>query len=118
MGKNISVDGRVVWDPALRVAQLFQAQLAAVEEVLGVASGVDEPIDDEIEIDWPVFEAFVRHLLETLATTGHPVMHLLLEGLAETCVGVHHAATDSRIDAPTAVDDLVDRAIKLPFRPS
>lgn len=118
MGKNVRVDGEIVWDPALRVAQLFQAEVAAAEEVLKVASGVDEPVDDEIEIDLPVFEVFVRRLLETLAASGHPVLRLLLEGLTETCVAVHHAATGTRNDAPAAVDALVDRAVRLPLRPS
>ena len=118
MGKNVTVDGEIVCDPALRVAQLFQAQVAALVEVTGVPSGVDEPVDDMIEIDLPIFDAFVRHPLDMLVRTRHPISQLLLSGTVETCVAVHYAATQTRIDASPHVEALVDRATRRVHRPS
>ncbi|WP_223634888.1 DUF6086 family protein [Corallococcus sp. EGB] len=56
----------VVWNPSLRMARLFVSQVRALEEAVGIESGVGEIVSDEVEIDPVLLGAFVLALVKQL----------------------------------------------------
>ena len=83
MSVMFSVDGTSVWWPASEVGRLFKRQADAVAASLGIPSGLGDLFADEVVIDLPVFEEFVRQLADQY-TTPYYVVKTLIEGVFVT----------------------------------
>lgn len=81
MSYPFTVDGRTVWDPALRVGRLYVAICASVAEVLEVQPGLKPGADGTCAIDVASFHGFVESLRESQASTRHPVYGSMMKGL-------------------------------------
>jgi hypothetical protein len=73
-----------VWNPSNTPGRLFKDQAEAVADALGLSSGLGELIEDEIVIDLPVFEEFLRKLVEQYDHRGHFIIMSLTAGVLGT----------------------------------
>jgi Family of unknown function (DUF6086) len=64
----------LLWDPSPRVAKMFLAEVRAVEEAVGVQSGIGDLIADEVAVDSSVLCAFVSTIGQTLDTDTSSVV--------------------------------------------
>jgi len=83
MSVRFSVNGASVWWPASAVARLFKAQAEAAAMALDIPSGLGELFADEVVIDLPVFEEFVKKLVQQY-NTPYYVVHSLTAGVFGT----------------------------------
>lgn len=60
----ISSSGSDLWNPAQRKGRLFLANVRALEEFIGLPSGVSDVYSDEIEVDTIALEAFIRQAID------------------------------------------------------
>lgn len=81
MSCYFDIDGKGVWFPANRVANLFIAQTRATADVFRLDSGVDENIDDMCSIDGATFTAFVTTLLAEYERTNNTTLRRLTGGV-------------------------------------
>jgi hypothetical protein len=73
-----------VWNPSNAPGRLFKDQAEAVAKALGTTSGLGELIEDEIVIDLPVFEEFLRKLVEQYDHRSHFIVMSLIAGVLGT----------------------------------
>jgi hypothetical protein len=73
-----------VWNPSNTPGRLFKGQTEVVAEALGLTSGLGELIEDEIVIDLPVLEEFLRKLVEQYDHRGHFIVMSLIAGVLGT----------------------------------
>ncbi|CRK58254.1 hypothetical protein [Alloactinosynnema sp. L-07] len=81
MSYTFEVGRETVWDPALRIGQLYLSLADAAGERFGVPSGLTPRADGTCAVDVPVFRRFVEAMIEVHASTRHPVMHGLFRGV-------------------------------------
>jgi hypothetical protein len=72
------VQGRTVWNPALRVADIYVAYVRCLEEIYGKPSGLGPIISDTVAIDVDVFLAFVQQLMAAFSSSNHVILELEL----------------------------------------
>jgi hypothetical protein len=78
------VDETTVWNPSNTVARLFQGQTEAAAETLRIASGVGPIIEDECQIDLPVFEEYLSAVVQKFHDSTHPILKSMLTALIAT----------------------------------
>lgn len=88
MGVIFEHDGNSVWEPSRRVGFLFVRQVRAIEEVLEIASGVGDIIDDECRIDAAALKQFVLELDRELGYGFNETMRSLLAGCLAVAAGL------------------------------
>jgi hypothetical protein len=74
-----SADGASVWFPGNRTGRLFKGVAEAVAAAFDVPSGLGEIVADEVVIDVPVLERFLKRLAEQYDDRG-PVIASSLTG--------------------------------------
>jgi hypothetical protein len=72
------VRGHTVWNPALRVAEIYVAYVRCLEEIYGKPSGLGPIISDTVEIEADVFLEFIRHLMTAMTSSNHMILELEL----------------------------------------
>ncbi|NYH42524.1 hypothetical protein HNR22_002251 [Micromonospora jinlongensis] len=70
-----------VWDPALRVGQVYLGQAQSVAEVVGTASGLTPLRNGSCDLDPTTFTTFVDRLLQFYNEGRHPTLSQLLRGV-------------------------------------
>ena len=75
------VGGTTVWSPSNTIARLFKGQAEAVAAAFQVVSGLGDIIDDECQIDLPLFEKFVAEAVGQYGDATHPVLRSLTESV-------------------------------------
>ncbi|MFG1871052.1 DUF6086 family protein [Micromonospora arborensis] len=70
-----------VWDPALRVGQVYLGQVRSVAEVMEVASGLTPLRNGSCDLDPATFATFVDHLVKFYNAGRHPTLSHLLRGV-------------------------------------
>jgi hypothetical protein len=70
------VRGHTVWNPSLRVAEIYVAYVRCLEEIYAKSSGLGPVISDTVEIEVDVFLEFVRQLMA--ASSNHMILELEL----------------------------------------
>jgi hypothetical protein len=88
MSYNVQVDGRTIWDPALRIGQMYLGLVAGASAAIQTPSGLVPDIDDTCEIDIKIFEVFVERLRDWYFSTHHPVQHQLMRGVLQASLVV------------------------------
>jgi hypothetical protein len=73
--------GESVWDPALRVGQLYLGQAELVAELTEVPSGLTPLRDGTCDLAPGVFAAFVEHVWRYYNKGRHPANAHLLHGV-------------------------------------
>jgi hypothetical protein len=84
-----------VWNPPTGIGMLYLAMADDLAAIAGGPTGLSAVVSDEITIDVPVFQAFVRSLL-----SGHPLFREMARGF----VAISLAMLD-RAGATVAYDD-------------
>ncbi|MEU8182617.1 DUF6086 family protein [Micromonospora sp. NPDC049044] len=70
-----------VWDPALRVGEVYLGQARSVAEVVGAPSGLTPLRNGSCDLDPATFATFVDHLLRFYNGGRHPTLSQLLRGV-------------------------------------
>jgi Family of unknown function (DUF6086) len=83
MSVRFAVNGASVWWPASAVARLFKAQAEVAAAALDIPTGLGEVFADEVVIDLPVFEEFVKKLARQY-NAPYYVVHSLATGVFGT----------------------------------
>ena len=104
-------DGLTLWNPALRVGQVFHAYVRAVEKAIEADSGMsEEGISDEVAVDSGALQAFVLSLSEQIKTSNHTVLILELEPVLLICAALLLRSEGSSAVVPA---DVKERATAL-----
>jgi hypothetical protein len=77
-------DGATVWNPSNTVARLFKGQAEAAASAFHIPSGLSAIIEDEVEIDVPLFGKFLKGLVEEYDRTTHYILKSLTSGVIGT----------------------------------
>ncbi|WP_329584365.1 DUF6086 family protein [Kitasatospora sp. NBC_01250] len=77
MSCTFQIQDNVLWSPAIRIGHLFKGQAEAAATAFRLTSGLDDIIEDECEIDLPIFEKFVTEMLREYSSATHPVLRAL-----------------------------------------
>ncbi len=87
MSLSFQIDGKTVWDPALRVGRAFVGNAEALGDVQGVSPGLSAPGGDPVIIDATQNKVFIEALAKVL-TASHPHgIHVrLVEPVHALCV--------------------------------
>ena len=88
MSQYFQAGGRILWNPATAVSQIF---LDAVESFTGVSghpSRVGPMLADECEIDLRTFAAFTDSLISQYARSNHLVLQSLTQGFLATAMAL------------------------------
>jgi len=89
MGMQVYSNNRELWAPSLQIGTLFLSQIRALEPVVGLASGIESPLADMLEIDASTFETFIQRLLHLLETTNNGPLFALAAGCTEVALVLH-----------------------------
>ncbi|MGC4896851.1 DUF6086 family protein [Micromonospora sp. DT31] len=73
--------GTPLWDPALRVGEVYLGQAHSVADVLGVPSGLTPLRNGTCDLDPETFAAFVEHLLRFHNKGRHQSLSRMLHGV-------------------------------------
>jgi Family of unknown function (DUF6086) len=84
MSCTFDVGDTVLWSPSNTVARLFHGQAQAVAAAFAVPCGLGPIIEDECEIDLPVFERFVAEITKQYDRATHPILRSLTVGFIGT----------------------------------
>lgn len=109
MGYIVEVDGRSVWEPSRRVAELFLSQIRGLESVFEVPSGVSSPVADEIAVDAAELRTFLVTVLELLARSGSRPLETLVAGPLQLCIELHEKSAGTAFVGPSIAEPLMDR---------
>ena len=77
-----------LWWPANNVARLFKGYSESVAVLLGVPSGIGDLIEDECEVDLPVFEKFCAEAVARYEKTNHALLRTLIVGFIGTALAL------------------------------
>ncbi|MET7374396.1 DUF6086 family protein [Micromonospora arida] len=103
-----------VWDPALRVGQVYLGQARSVAEVVGVPSGLTPLRNGSCDLDPATFATFVDRLLRFYNEGRHPTLAQLLRGvLLVSLVLLQRAGGSPPPPGSAALDALLAEAAAL-----
>jgi hypothetical protein len=74
----------ILWNPSNLVAQLFIQQAKSLAASTGVESGIGGLDNDECDVDLPVFNHFIEHLVDRYRRSNHGVLRALMAGFLAT----------------------------------
>ncbi len=80
------IDGTVLWSPSNTVARIFKGEAEAIASAFRVASGLGDIIEDECQVDLPVFEGFLAAAARQYQQTAHPILRSLMTGFLATAM--------------------------------
>ena len=80
------IDGTVLWSPSNTVARIFKGEAEVIASAFSVASGLGDIIEDECEVDLPVFEEFLAAAARQYQQTAHPILRSLMTGFLATAM--------------------------------
>ncbi|MFE1309077.1 DUF6086 family protein [Streptomyces sp. NPDC058755] len=72
---------RTLWDPALRVGQLYMSLAQGVGEQLDLPTGLTPNARGGAYVDLGTFQVFAQGMYDAYCSTRHLIMHDLLRGL-------------------------------------
>jgi hypothetical protein len=75
------VEDSIIWNPSNTVARLFKGQVEAVASAFNLTSGLGPIIEDECEIDLPIFETFLAEVVKRYDNSTHPILRALTVGV-------------------------------------
>ncbi|MEU4369406.1 DUF6086 family protein [Micromonospora chersina] len=81
MSYTFRAAGTPIWDPALRVGELYLGQAEAVAALLEVPSGLTPRQDGRCDLEPEEFGTFVQHLLRFYNRGHHAALSHLLRGV-------------------------------------
>lgn len=81
MSIYFDVDSKTVWNPALRVGQLYVGYVRAVEVTFSLSAGIETTNEDVVRIDLEEFGRFVQELVRSLSRTNSEVLLLQLRAV-------------------------------------
>lgn len=96
MGALFEIGDDVVWNPSPRVARSFIAQVRALEDAIGMPSGIGELVADEIRVDPVALRTFVDALAGELDPTRSATFGALVAGPFSIAAGML-AACDASV---------------------
>lgn len=88
MSYIFQIEGETVWNPGLRVGQLYVAVLEAVAGVLEKPSGLGPDLGELYEIEVPELAALVRKMLAWRTVSSHGQLWSLLDGVLPISIAV------------------------------
>lgn len=87
MSYPIAFGDNTIWDPALRVGQMFVGLAHGAAEVLRIPSGLNPRVNGTCVIDdLRTFSVFVEQLWDSYFATRHPAAHEQVRGLLLICL--------------------------------
>lgn len=72
---------RTLWDPALRVGQLYVSLAQGAGDQLGLPTGLTPNERGGADVDLETFGAFTQALYDAYCSTRHFIMHDMMRGL-------------------------------------
>jgi hypothetical protein len=103
----VEAGGVSLWEPSLRVGELFLAQVAALERTVGKPGGVTTRVADEIEIDLVQFRAFLEGLLDLVGTSRSRWLAALVSGPAKVGIVLYEKGTGERFEIPPEAAEIL-----------
>ncbi|ETX08582.1 DUF6086 family protein [Candidatus Entotheonella palauensis] len=94
MGMQVYCNNRALWAPSLQVGTLFLNQIRALEPIVGLESGIENPLADMLEIEASAFATFIQRLLHLLDTTNNGPLFALAAGCTEVALVLHADITE------------------------
>ncbi|MFP2903541.1 DUF6086 family protein [Pyxidicoccus sp. 3LFB2] len=88
MGVVFMCQDEVVWNPSPRLAQVFLAQVRALEVAVEAQSGIGEMIADEVELDPALLRMFISVLVEELESETSSTFKTLIAGPFAIAYGI------------------------------
>ncbi|GAA5185749.1 hypothetical protein GCM10023322_30460 [Rugosimonospora acidiphila] len=116
MGQIYEVDGRVVWDVALRASRLFIGALHGMSEAIRLPSGIALIEDDTYGIDAGQFKPFVVEAVGSLTRTDHDVWQLLGRGVLVSCLALLYRVEGEWLSRPPVSPELLADALRFESR--
>ncbi|MEU6205844.1 DUF6086 family protein [Micromonospora musae] len=120
MSYTFRAAGTPIWDPALRVGQLYLGQAEAVAGLLEVPSGLTPRLDGRCDLDPDEFATFVQHLLRFYNRGRHAALSQMLRGVVLVSLvlldraGEHPVPHDSEtLDALLTEATALDRTMSI-----
>jgi hypothetical protein len=80
MGVLFEASDVLLWSPSPRLAQLFLCQVRALEEMVGITSGIGDIISDEVSVDPALLQTFVITVAKELQPGSNPTRCTLVAG--------------------------------------
>lgn len=93
MGMQVYCNNRELWAPSLQIGTLFFNQIRALESLVGLESGIENPLADMLEIDAATFSTFMQRLLHVLETTNNGPLFALATGCTEVALVLYAEIT-------------------------
>ncbi len=109
MGYVVEVDGRSVWEPSRRVAELFLSQVRGIEQVFEISSGLTVPAADEIQVDVPTLREFLNRTVEELTRSAGRQLEALAAGPILLGIELYERCVGGTFTAPAETEAVVDR---------
>jgi hypothetical protein len=110
MGMQVSCGNRELWAPSLQVGTLFFNQIKTLEPIVGLESGVENPLADMLEIDALAFGTFVQRLLHLLDTTNNGPLFALAAGCTEVVLALQAEIAGQWPVVPDRLEPLLRKA--------
>jgi hypothetical protein len=84
---NVKYDGRIIWNPAMGIGQVFVKYLESLEPLAACDAGVKPLIpDDTYEVEPESLERFTLVLVDWYFSSNHRVYHELLGSVLKCCL--------------------------------
>ncbi|WP_323188303.1 DUF6086 family protein [Streptomyces sp. NBC_00249] len=72
---------KTIWDPALRVGQIYVSIAHSAGHLLGLPTGVTPNERGGADVDIQTFQAFTQRVYDTCCSTNNFIMHDLMRGM-------------------------------------
>ncbi|MFC3992395.1 DUF6086 family protein [Actinoplanes siamensis] len=99
-------DQPTLWERGQHTSFMFCAQLAAVEQMLRMPSGVVDTGMDEVYVDPPVLRAFIVAMFDFLGHNGSIPLRRMLAGVLQTALFVDARASGGPLPIPPGFEDV------------
>jgi hypothetical protein len=87
MSLNFKNDGKMLWNPGMRVGHIFLAYVTALEPLVEQRAGIVEVIHgDTYEVNGEETRQFAEVLLDWYIMTNSPVLRAMVECVLRTCL--------------------------------
>lgn len=102
-----------VWNPSSSVADVFMQHVLALEQLVGLPSGLSPGNSDEIEIDSNTLRAFLGELHARLAISNHRALLSLTAPASKILCALYTTCVPNEAERPAMLPGYLDEGTDL-----
>jgi hypothetical protein len=77
-----------LWNPSIKVGLIFKGEADVIASAFGIPSGLSDVVEDDCQVNLPVFETFIAEMVRQLDRTNHPILLSLTTGFVGSALAL------------------------------